>query len=118
MKKEKKVYKENCRHERADSAGFVDMQVDLRGDLYEYISDISKNCGYTIEVVLGVLIAVGMRKERDLEEAEEKRAQDFALGFKIASQATSPRKSKPRQPKLSKKPAGPKTKPGSKRKPK
>lgn len=89
--------KKKCKHEL--SGDFVTIPVELEGDNYQYISKLSEACGYSMEVVIGVLVAYRMEQIARLGEELMK-----------TSQAASRKKSNRRQPKLSKKPIVPKAK--------
>lgn len=103
---------------------FVEFPVELDGEVYTRVSEISEISGYKMETVLGVLVATRLY---EIEQEENRVLAMFRSALQrsvtegeasLASQPTSPKKSKRRPPKLSTKLPVPKTKQAPKRKPK
>ena len=78
---------EHCRHEL--TGNFVAIPLEIQGDLYDYVSRISNACGYTMEVVLGVLVAIGMERDPVYQKMKAEAAAKKAKKKKRKSKARS-----------------------------
>ncbi len=56
----------HCRHENKDS-DLTPLEIFLDGDVLLYVKKISKLCGYSKDVVIGVMLAIAIEGRKELK---------------------------------------------------